>query len=87
MKLGANHLLLYQKVQDRGVGRCCNDLEPDEVALLSKAEWKELCRHYHTWNGDPETFEERTNFFLYDFMVIGFIQHLLLDSYKKSHGL
>lgn len=86
MKLEANHLALFESIQTRGCGRICNDLEPEEKNLLSKSEWKEFCKNYHAWNGDPEIFEERTNYVLMDFMVVGYIQHLLLESYKKHNG-
>lgn len=87
MKLTNKHIQLYEMVAERGVGRCCNDLEREEEALLSKAEWKEFSKAYHDWNGDPEEFEERTDHVFMDFQVIHFVQHLLIKNYRETNGL
>src|SRR5574337_345998 len=84
MKLTDNLLTVYQMIKERGIGRICNDLNPEEEGLLSKDEWKEFLREYHNWNGDPEEFDERTNFSPMDWMVTGFVEHLLVESYNTS---
>lgn len=84
MELTANHLKLYISVRDRGVGRICNDLEPEEVQMLTPDQWVEFCKNYHEWNGDPQTFTERTNFVLMDFMVLDFVSHLLIENYRNG---
>lgn len=84
MKLTENLLAVYDMIKDRGIGRICNDLNPEEEKLLTKDEWKEFLRHYHVWNGDSETFDERTNFMPMDWMVTGFVEHLMKQSVRNS---
>jgi hypothetical protein len=87
MNLTLKHIKLYQAVAERGEGRCCNDLEPSEVKMLTKEEWQEFAQAYHDWNGDPEEYNPEYAHHMMDFMVIGFVQNLLIDSYIESHGL
>jgi hypothetical protein len=84
MKLTKNYLDLYKSINQRGIGRICNDLERREVNMLTQDQWKEFCKAYHDWNGDPETFEERTSFYMMDFMVVNFIQDLLMEAYMEA---
>jgi hypothetical protein len=84
MKLTAKHLELYKKVSERGEGRICNDLNPDEVELLTPGQWKEMAKAYHDWNGDPEEFLEMTDFVLPDFCVLSYLRFLILNE-VKSH--
>ena len=84
IKLTENHLALFNKVSARGIGRSCNDLNRNEEDLLSATEWRDLTKAYHAWNGDPEEFEERTNYVLMDFQVTAFIQAILIEFYKTQ---
>jgi hypothetical protein len=84
MKLTAKHLELYKKVSERGEGRICNDLNPDEVELLTPGQWKEMAKAYHDWNGDPEEFLEYSNYVLPDFCVLSYLRFLILNEVKKQ---
>lgn len=80
MKLNSNHIMLHKAISSRGIGRSCNDLLPDERALLTKEEWIELSQNFHNWNGSPEDFDA-TRPVMTDFMVLEFINHLLYKNY------
>lgn len=84
MKLTENHLKLYKMIMDRGCGRGCSDLEPEEASLLSHEQWKEFAKACDTWNKEPEFFNERTNYILPDFCVVGLITHILVEHYRAT---
>jgi hypothetical protein len=84
MKLTAKHLELYEKISKRGEGRGSSDLLVEEKKLLTFDQWKELCKAYHDWNGDPEGFLERSHYVLPDFCILSYLRFLILDE-VKSH--
>lgn len=84
MKLTLKHLVLFNTISLRGIGRGCNDLEREEIALLTPDEWIEFAKAYHEWNGDPETFTERTHYILPDFAVEAYIRHLLIKDKMET---
>jgi len=74
------HLELLQMIKKRGIGRVCNDLEPEEEALLTQSEWEELSKASHDWNGDPEEYDPKYAKYMSDFMVVEFLEYTL---YKR----
>jgi hypothetical protein len=74
---------LAKKIEERGIGRICNDLLPEELQMLSKEEWVNFARDYHEWNGDLEDFDPNRPV-MFDFMVVSFVNHLLREQYKKT---
>lgn len=80
MNLTDKHLELHKRISDRGIGRICNDLSPEEKSLLTNDQWVELCREYHKWNGDPKDFDPKRPV-MFDFMVFDFINYLLKQNY------
>lgn len=82
--LNNKHLKLFDKIQKRGIGRCCNDLSRDEKKLLTENEWYSFAKAYHKWNGDYHEWEKDKSLVMLDFMVVGFIQHLLVEFYKEK---
>ncbi len=83
MILKSKHLELGKKIKARGIGRGCNDLLTEEIEMLNKSEWVEFCKAYHEWNGDIEEFDPK-NPIMYDFMVVGFIEHLVIKHYEST---
>ena len=63
-------------ITSRGIGRICNDLLPEEKSILSLEEWKELCKEYHSYNGDSDNYDEARPIMM-DFMVVAIINHHL----------
>lgn len=83
MKLTDKHITLHKAILSREVGKICNDLLPEELSLLNKMEWQELCKNYHEWNGDLEEFVP-TRPVMFDFMVVDYINHLLYEKALKE---
>lgn len=84
MKLSIKHLDLYETILERGIGGRCSDLNPNELEMLTKEEWSELSIAFCEWNDDPQM--TKINH-MSDFMVVDFIQMLLIQSYMEVHGL
>ena len=84
MQLTEKHLKLYEMIRERGQGRICNDLEPEEEARLTHDEWLEFAEQYSIWNGDHEEWLKDPTTVMMDFMVLGFVNHLLLENYRET---
>jgi hypothetical protein len=78
MKLTEQHLKLHKAIVKRGIGKCCNDLLPEEHQILSREQWIELCKNYHDWNGEPEEFDPNRPI-MFDFMVVDFLNHIMYE--------
>jgi len=85
MILTRNHIDLYKMIMERGIGRACNDLDSDELAMLTIDQWQEFNKSFHDWNGDPEEYNEQWPHSMMDFMVVSYINHLLLQSYVLAN--
>lgn len=83
MLLTEAHIKLYQSIKNRGTGRICNDLLPEEKSILNQSQWREFAKEYHDWNGDPEEYDP-SRVVMMDFMVVGFIDYLLIKNLKNK---
>lgn len=81
--LNIKYIELAKKIEERNIGRICNDLLPEELQMLSKEEWVNFARDYHEWNRDLENFDPNRPV-MFDFMVVSFVNHLLREQYKKT---
>jgi len=78
-------MILKSAVTNRGIGRGCNDLRPEEKELLTPKEWVWLCKLYHDWNGDPKDFDPKYPV-MFDFMVISFLDYYFYGVVHSTKG-
>ncbi len=84
MKLTESHLKLFYTINGRGIGRGCNDLNPEELALLTKAQWIEF--RNAVFYKSPKDFDNEMPNHLMDWMVVNYIIEELVTSYKGQNN-
>jgi hypothetical protein len=88
MRLKFNHIELFRRIQKRGIGNICNDLEPEEFKLLTKNEWIEFASEYYKWVEEKSMADSiingKSNAYLMDWQVRNFVQYILIKSYLEK---
>ena len=87
VKITDGHINLYRMILNRGLSRNCSDLNPEEVAMLTSEQWRELAYFYHNSYDDLDGFNERTNYILPDFTVVRLITDYLIDTHYRYINL
>ena len=82
--LTTKHLDLYDTMAENGVGRGCNDLDTEEIDMLTRSEWQELYQAYHKWNGSGEDEFQSDGWHLMDFMAIAFLRYSILKRCEET---
>jgi len=83
-RLTPKHIELYKVMAKNGEGRGCNDLDPDEIKMLTRFEWGQLYQAYHIWNGSEDWEVQSDGWHLMDFMAIAFLRDLITKQCLKS---